>query len=586
MTAVRRAIAVLPVTAAYFGAAAAALVLTRYDGGVAFLWFGASIMIADLAVRPIASWPSRVIGMAFASALATGLFGLGWAAAVPFAIANMIEGLIGAFVLTHLAKQHAPVRSLAWLMKFVIAVGIAAPLAEALSISAFAPLFQLSRLPTFIHVFAGHALGNITFTPLATLIRRGGLRNAVQEMSTGNASETAGLWSLVVGMTVLVFAQDSYPLLFLPMLPVILVSFRLGYAGAALAVVLVALIGGALTLAGHGPVLLIHASFGEQIQFLQFYVAAIVLTALPVAADLQNRSRLHRAMRISEERYRLLAEHSTDILLHLELDGRIRYVSPSIHQLGGYDPESVVGTDGSRLVAPEHVRHVRQGHLATIAAGGGTESFEYLAITRCGERRWFESHARMIIDDEGKPDGLLCVVRDIGVRKETEHKLSRAAMTDVLTGLPNRRSFEADAEDRALARGSNDRDCIALFDIDRFKRVNDLHGHDVGDAVLQTFARVLRGVVRSEDRIARLGGEEFAVLFPATAVPQALMICERLRQQMAVARTDAGGDFVQVTVSGGVAILGPDGLEQALKHADRALYTAKRGGRDQMALAA
>lgn len=76
------------------------------------------------------------------------------------------------------------------------------------------------------------------------------------------------------------------------------------------------------------------------------------------------------------------------------------------------------------------------------------------------------------------------------------------------------------------------------------------------------------------------------MLFPNTAVPQALMVCERFREQMAFARTDAGGTFVDVTVSGGVALLGPDGLEKALKQADRALYTAKRGGRDQMALAA
>jgi diguanylate cyclase (GGDEF)-like protein/PAS domain S-box-containing protein len=455
-----------------------------------------------------------------------------------------------------------------------------------LTTGAIAPFCHLARWPTFLHVFTGHALGNITFTPLAKLIKRGGIMRVLRDVASGRRVEAIVLLSLLVATSVAVFGQTQLPLLFLPLLPVTLVSFRLGYSGAAVAVVLVALIGGGLTLTGTGPIRLIDASFGEQLQFLQFYLAAMVLTALPIAADLQNRSRLHRALRLSEERYRLLAEHSTDILMHVELDGRIRYVSPSIRQLGGYDPASLIGSNASELVAPEYVREVRQGHLATIAAGGATESFEYLAITRAGERRWFESHARMIIDDDGKPDGLLCVVRDIAQRKETERQLSRAAMTDVLTGLPNRRAFEGAVEARALAKGADESDCIALFDIDRFKRVNDVHGHDVGDAVLQTFARVLRGVVRREDVVARLGGEEFAVLFPGTAVPQALMICERLREQMALARTDAGGDFVQVTVSGGVAILGPDGLEKALKQADRALYTAKRGGRDQMALAA
>ena len=559
MSMVRRLVSVLPVAAAYFAAAAVSLQLTRYDGGVAFLWFGAAIMIADLAVRPGREWPLRVAALATASTFATGFLGLGWAAAIPFALFNMIEGMIGATLLRQLHRQRVPIGSLPWLLRFVVAVGVAAPLAIAVIAGAVAPLFHLDRVGTFINILAGHALGNITFTPLAQLIRRGGVVRVLRDMTGAGRTEAVALLSLVVGVTTLVFVQSDLPLLFLPFLPVILVGFRLGFSGAALAVVLVALIGGGLTLAGHGPVLLIGAPSGVQLQFLQFYLAAMVLTALPVAADLQNRAQLHRAMRLSEERYRLLADHSTDILMHVELDGRIRYVSPSIRQLGGYDPDSLIGSDASELVAPEHVRDVRQGHLATIAAEGATESFEYLAMTRSGERRWFESHARMIIDEDGKPDGLLCVVRDIAQRKETERALSLAAMTDILTGLPNRRAFEGAVEARALAKEDGESDCIALFDIDRFKRVNDAHGHDVGDAVLQTFARVLRTVVRREDIIARLGGEEFAVLFPGTAVPQALMICERLREQMALARTDAGGDFVQVTVSGGSRSSAPTG---------------------------
>jgi len=92
--------------------------------------------------------------------------------------------------------------------------------------------------------------------------------------------------------------------------------------------------------------------------------------------------------------------------------------------------------------------------------------------------------------------------------------------------------------------------------------------------------------VRDSDSIARIGGEEFAVLFPATGVPQALLICDRLRTEMAKAVTVIGDAAIRVTVSGGVASLDRRGPDSALKQADQALYTAKRGGRDQMALAA
>jgi diguanylate cyclase (GGDEF)-like protein len=138
-----------------------------------------------------------------------------------------------------------------------------------------------------------------------------------------------------------------------------------------------------------------------------------------------------------------------------------------------------------------------------------------------------------------------------------------------------------------LHRRETDRGtCIALFDIDHFKRVNDRCGHDAGDQVLRTFARIAGNAVRKNDLVARIGGEEFAVMFPDTSIEQALLVCERLRAETASTPIHVGGGTIQVTVSGGVAILSAEGLDHALKQADKALYHAKDGGRDQLALAA
>ena len=190
------------------------------------------------------------------------------------------------------------------------------------------------------------------------------------------------------------------------------------------------------------------------------------------------------------------------------------------------------------------------------------------------------------MDENGEIESTLCIVRDVSARKEKELLLTEAAMTDPLTGLANRRAFEAAAMARAGERSEVEADCIALFDIDRFKRVNDTYGHDIGDAVLCRFAEVLSKVVRGNDLVARIGGEEFVVLFPGSSVPVALMICERIRREMAAAEVAVSGQIVRVTVSGGVALVSQAGIERALKQADQALYAAKRGGRDQMALAA
>ncbi len=307
----------LPLGLAYFAAASVTISLTRYDGGVAFMWIAGSLLIADLMVRPRRHWLPSLLVCAVASGLATGLFGLGWAAALPFVAINLAEASLAAWVFRRQGHALRPLGSLGWLMHFVFAIGIVAPLVA--SAMAAAAMWALGMSPgaAFTQFFAGHALGNITVTPLAIMLARGTIQRGLRDRQRRDNAECATLLLVVALTSALVFLNDSMPMLFLPILPIILLTFRAGRGGAAMAVVVLALIGGGATLSGFGPVHLIHASLGWQVHFFQFYLAATVLTVLPVAADLQNRSRLHRALRLSEERYRLMAEHSTDILLHL-----------------------------------------------------------------------------------------------------------------------------------------------------------------------------------------------------------------------------------------------------------------------------
>jgi diguanylate cyclase (GGDEF)-like protein/PAS domain S-box-containing protein len=307
-----------------------------------------------------------------------------------------------------------------------------------------------------------------------------------------------------------------------------------------------------------------------------------VLTVWPVAADLSNRSRLHSKLRQSEARYRLIAEHSSDILMKLSPEGIVRYVSPSIRELGGHDPAALIGTYSGDLIAAEDRELVRYHHRLAIEQPESTHSFEYRALMADGGRHWFETHVRAIVTDEGEVRGTISIIRDISARKATEHSLNEAAHTDLLTGLANRRAFREIVEARSGA-GS---DCVALLDIDHFKRVNDRFGHAAGDVVLRTVASVARCAMRDSDFIARLGGEEFAIFLPDTTVEQAMAICERLRSNVSDARSFSEGAVIGVTVSGGVARIGAGGLEEALRIADAALYAAKNGGRDQFAAAA
>lgn len=170
---------------------------------------------------------------------------------------------------------------------------------------------------------------------------------------------------------------------------------------------------------------------------------------------------------------------------------------------------------------------------------------------------------------------------------EAMRELKRLATRDALTGLLNRRAFDTVlAEEADRARRFGHPFALVLFDLDHFKSVNDTHGHPAGDAVLAAVARVLESGVRTIDRVARVGGEEFAVLLMETTAPEALAGAERLVEAVRV-RPIAAGDalMLPVTISAGVATFPEHEGAHLLQEADKALYAAKRGGRDRAVLA-
>jgi diguanylate cyclase (GGDEF)-like protein len=168
-------------------------------------------------------------------------------------------------------------------------------------------------------------------------------------------------------------------------------------------------------------------------------------------------------------------------------------------------------------------------------------------------------------------------------------ELHALATTDVLTGLPNRRQLmtQMETEVRRAARSCRPLS-LALLDVDRFKAINDTHGHPAGDAVLQAIAAELRRVTRGGDVLGRFGGEEFAVLMPETSLAKARQAGERLRAAIARRAIDLpDGTSMRVTISVGVALLGgTEGCDHLISRADAALYEAKAGGRNLVRLAA
>ena len=171
------------------------------------------------------------------------------------------------------------------------------------------------------------------------------------------------------------------------------------------------------------------------------------------------------------------------------------------------------------------------------------------------------------------------------MKERSESRYSQAADTDVLTGLPNRRAFQAMAA-RILERARHDGTPVAIIicDLDHFKAVNDTYGHAVGDRVLKVFAIAARQAIRPNEFIARIGGEEFAAIFPGASAQASCASAQRIREAFGAAAETVDEHKVAATVSIGVAIAeeGNVPLETLMEAADAALYRAKINGRNRV----
>jgi diguanylate cyclase (GGDEF)-like protein len=191
---------------------------------------------------------------------------------------------------------------------------------------------------------------------------------------------------------------------------------------------------------------------------------------------------------------------------------------------------------------------------------------------------------------------LTLMVEALGIFRPMVHRISRYALQlltlatiDPLTGALNRRSFfERGASTLEQARRRPQPLSVLMIDADRFKQINDQHGHATGDAVLQALAATLRAGTRGSDLVGRLGGEEFAVLLAEADQASARLTAERLRAAVAALRVERDGAVIHFTVSIGLALVAPADtmLDIALARADAALYIAKESGRDRIECAA
>jgi len=283
----------------------------------------------------------------------------------------------------------------------------------------------------------------------------------------------------------------------------------------------------------------------------------------------------------------LLVEHSPDALLVIGADGRIKYANATCSTLFGYTPEELRHQPVEMLV-PDHLRTAHNAyrtayqHQPTRRTMGRLNDLS--AKTKTGEIIPVDIALSPLGVTEGEPLTAVAI-RDAKAQRAFVDALEKAAATDSLTGALNRRSFGNAYEREAERCGRQNLHLfVILLDIDHFKAVNDTYGHASGDHALRHLVSVCTATLRKTDVLARVGGEEFAILAPASDTAEVLHLAERLRQKIAAAKVTAGATTFGFTVSAGVAqaVLPGEPVDQALARADEALYEAKRTGRNKV----
>jgi diguanylate cyclase (GGDEF)-like protein/PAS domain S-box-containing protein len=309
-----------------------------------------------------------------------------------------------------------------------------------------------------------------------------------------------------------------------------------------------------------------------------------------VHLDITDLKRQQAALQEAEQRYRLVAEYSSDIILVVN-GGRVTYASPAVTEVLAWPSSAVLGKSLTHFCHPDDIPEV--GAALNTLRGQPEADYRARALHREGHYVWVEARARRLPGTDNPLKARLVInLRSITARKAVEdqlavanHRLQELATSDGLTGLANRRHFDEslDAECRRAVRGDLPL-ALLLLDLDNFKRLNDAHGHQAGDEVLRRLGAVLKGFAnRAGDLAARYGGEEFALLLPNTSLVQALRTAESVRAAVQAMELPVlyGG---QVTVSIGAWMLastsGPNLPDLLVMSADEALYEAKRTGKN------
>lgn len=309
--------------------------------------------------------------------------------------------------------------------------------------------------------------------------------------------------------------------------------------------------------------------------------SAIFLTKLKFSLTTQL-TQVLGLMKMNEQQLRSMIEYAPDGFIIHDLHGNILDINKAVLESLGYTRDEILSKTVFDFEAGISQEELINKIWPSLDNGG---HYQLHGVHKRKDGTTLPVDISLTCFKGSESNLIFALIRDMTETEKLKAHMTKLAMTDELTNLPNRRAF-MDLLAKAIFRANRNGNPLSLLmiDIDFFKKINDTYGHNIGDQALKHFTKNATTSLRGEDIIARLGGEEFAVLLEDTNIDEAYALAERLRDRIANSVIEEGNDEIKFTVSVGVALFNEVNMnaDTLLNHADQVLYQAKANGRNRV----
>ena len=399
------------------------LVATGGIDGAAAMWPASGVLLAALLLLPVRFAPATLLACGVGSILADLGAGIDLPLAAGMTGADLVGGWLGAMLIRRWGIARPSFITPRDVARFTTATVVGALVNAAIWAAVGGTGWQ-----SILSWFTTATLGMLIVAPMVLTTAALYDPAAARGARPRSGGEAIALLALVAAVTLAVFAQARFPLLFLPMVALLIATYRLGPFGAAGGVTIVAIVA-ALTIAlGLRPAHLLAGSPIETAFFLQFYLLVLFATALPFAAIQSARARLTAERAESERHHRLLAERSSDIMGRITVDGVIVYASPATQRVLGFSPDEILAQGPTALIHPDDHEAVVANWRGLVAGRPGHDVCVYRQRRRDGGYVWLEAAYRLVPAQEGNGQGaeVIMSVRDISRRRQAELRADAA----------------------------------------------------------------------------------------------------------------------------------------------------------------